>query len=135
MQNIISLLVNDAALQAIPAPNTLRIFTGPVDIIQQTQASLNYPVIILEQVSEVSRTVPINTRDTQIQLDIISRNSQFELEQLYEEVLNVLNYGFGSMSGGTHLYWERLSGAVDMNESDRRIWRRVLTFTCWSIKP
>ena len=132
LQNIIFLLTNDAVLTAIvPKQNIL---TGPADILQQSQSTLLTPAIILSLVSEAVRTVPINTRDTQIQLDVISRNSQLELEQIYEEVLNVLNYAYGSKSGNTHLYWERLSGAVDMNESDRRIWRRVLTFTCWSVK-
>lgn len=135
LQQIVKFITNDSVLMNINPSKPTQMYTGPVDILQQQQSGLLGPAIVLSQISEASRTVPLNTRDTQIQLDVISRNSQFEMEQMYELILNDLNYMFGSMSGRAYLFWERLSGAVDIFESDRRIWRRSVTFTCWTTKP
>ena len=133
LQNFIQLLINDSVLTAIvPKQN---IFVGALDSLQQKQVDLLSQAIIITTVSEAVRTVPMGVRDTQVQLDIMSRTSQLELEQIYEEVLNVLNFAFGSMSGNSYTFWQRLGNAVDMNESDRHLNRRVLTFTIWSEKP
>ncbi len=131
-ESFISILTGDATLkQTVPVANIL---TGPADILQEQQSTLLAPAIILSQVSEVMRSVPLNTRDTMVQLDIFSRNSQLELETIYERVLLLLNYDSGNQNTA-HIFWQRLGGAVDQFESDRRIWHRSCTFTVWSIKP
>lgn len=132
MQKMVGVLTADAGVIALcPAAN---IMVGPVDITMETQADLLYPSINLTQVSEVSRTVPLNTRDTQVQIDIWSRTSQLQLEQIYEAMINALNYDNGNQ-GSAHIFWQRLGGAVDLHESDRRVWHRACTFVVWSIKP
>jgi hypothetical protein len=103
---------------------------GPVDIAEEAVATLTLPQINLKQVSEVTNSVPLNTRDTSFQLDIWSRNSQLEVENIYEIILTLLNY-LSADQGGNHLFWERSSSAVDMYEADRRIWHRVITFVAW----
>lgn len=131
-QSFISILTGNATLTAtVPVANIL---TGPADIIQEKASTLLAPAIILSQVSEVMRSVPLNTRDTMVQLDIFSRNSQLELETIYEQVLTLLNYDSGNQ-GTAHIFWQRLGGAVDQFETDRRVWHRSCTFTVWSIKP
>lgn len=131
-EKIIGILTTDTTLNAmVPATS---IFTGPVDIAFEKQTDLLYPSIVLSQVSEVVRTVPQNARDTQIQLDIWSRNSQLEIENIYEQVLVLLNYDSGN-ENTAHIFWQRLGGASDFFESDRRVWHRSCTFTTWSIKP
>ena len=122
------------ATSAVTSIVGTNIFTGPVDITMETQSELLYPSIVLSQVSEAVRTVPQNARDTTIQLDIWSRNSQLEIENIYEAVLAALNYQSGDQSTA-HIFWQRLGGAVDLFESDRRVWHRSCTFTIWSIKP
>jgi hypothetical protein len=130
-QSIINLLTTDPTLNAIvPATS---IFTGPVDQTMESQASLTYPIIVLSQVSEVSRSVPLSTRDTNVQIDIWSRNSQLEIETIYERIIELLNYQSGNQ-GTAHLFWQRLGGAVDLFESDRRVWHRSSSYTIWSIK-
>lgn len=132
LQKFISVLTNDATLNAIvPVAN---IFTGAVDITMEKQDELLYPSIVLSLVSEISRSVPSNTRDTQIQLDIWSRNSQLEIENIYERVITLLNY-LSANESTAHIFWQRLGGAVDSFETDRRIWHRSCTFTVWTIKP
>lgn len=122
----------DSTLTAIvPATSIL---VGPVDITMEKQAGLLYPQINLHAVSEVQRSNPLNTRDTQIQLDIWSRNSQLELENIYEEVVTALGY-LTVNQGTSHIFWSRLGGAIDDYEADRRIWHRACTFVFWSIKP
>lgn len=129
-QEFISLLTGASAVTAIVGTN---IFTGPVDITMQKQDELLYPSIVLSLVSEAVRTVPMNTRDTTLQLDIFSRNSQLEVETLYEAVLTALNYQSGDVNTA-HIFWQRLGGAVDLFESDRRYWHRSLTFQVWAIE-
>lgn len=131
-QKIITILTGDSTLIALcPKAN---IFTGSADIIQEQQKTLLSPAIILSQVSEIVRTVPLNVRDTQVQLDIWSRNSQLEVEKIYEQVLLLLNFITGEQSTA-HIFWGGLDGAVDLFETDRRVWHRSCTFKIWSTKP
>lgn len=130
-QNFISILSGDATLTAI-VPTT-SITTGPVDITMETQASLLYPQINLWQVSEAQRSNPLNTRDTQVQMDIWSRNSMLELETIYERLITLLNYETANQSTA-HIFWTRLDGGVDHYEADRRVWHRAVTFRVWSMK-
>src|SRR3972149_7022772 len=119
---IVDVLKNDATLTAI-VPST-QIFVGPVDVVTEVQAELLLPQINIHQVSESSRSVPLNVRDTIIQLDIWSRNSQLEVEDIYERIITLLNY-LSVDQGVNHIFWEKLSGATDLYESDRRIWHRA----------
>jgi len=129
-EKLISVLTGDAALTAIvPAAN---IFTGAVDITMEKQQDLLYPSIVLSQAGESVRSVP-PVRDTHVQLDIWSRNSQLEIENIYERVLTLLNY-LSANQDTAHIYWQRLGGAVDQFESERRIWHRACTFIVWSQK-
>lgn len=131
LQNMVSVLKTDGTLTAIvPADN---IMVGPIDITVETQTGLIMPQINLHTVSEVSRSVPIQTRDTQIQIDIWSRTGQLEIENIYERVITLLNYQ-SPIQGTAKLFWERLGSAVDLYESDRRIWHRAITYVVWSHK-
>ena len=127
-----------AALKAYSALTSLvsanNIFVGPVDIAFEKQKDLLYPSLVLSTVSEAVRTVPLGARDTTVQVDIYSRNSQLELENIYEAVLGALNFQSGDQ-GTAHIFWQRLGSAVDLFESDRRVWHRACTFTVWSSKP
>ena len=132
LTNLIATLKASGSLTAIvPAANIL---VGPVDVVTETQAGLMLPQINIHVVSEVSRSVPSNTRDTSIQIDIWSRNSQLEIENIYEIIVPLLNYS-SPVQGTAKVFWERLGGAVDQYESDRRIWHRATTFVFWSQKP
>lgn len=132
LENIILILKSDATITSI-VPST-NILTGPVDIATEKQAGLFLPQINIHTVSEVSRTVPLNTRDTIIQIDIWSRNSILETIQVYERVIVLLNY-ISPTNGTSKVFWERLGGAIDQYESDRRIFHRSMSLQVWSIKP
>jgi len=125
---IVNILTTDPTLTVIvPATNIL---VGPVDIAQEQVASLTLPQINLHQITELTNLVPKNTRETSFQLDIWSRDSQLEVENIYERILTLLNY-LTTDQGGNHIFYERSSGSVDMYETDRRIWHRATTFEVW----
>ncbi len=125
---ILNTLTADSTLTAIvPAAS---ITVGPVDITQETQAQLMMPSINIFQVSEVGQTVPKDVRQTVLQIDIWSRNSQLELETIYERVVTLLNYLSGDQSS-SHIFWTRLDNAPDLYEADRRIWHRPASFRIW----
>jgi hypothetical protein len=132
LEAFLAKLTTDVALTALVNPKNM--YAGPVDIAFDKQKDLPYPAIIVWPVSEASRTVPMNVRDTTIQVDIWSRNSQLELENVYEAMLLALNYQSGDQ-GTAHVFWQRLNSATDMFESDRRIWHKATSWTVWSIKP
>jgi hypothetical protein len=128
LQYIINALVTDSTLTAIvPAK---QIFTGPVDVATEKQAELLLPQINVHIISEATRTVPLNARDTMVQIDIWSRNSVLETINIYEEILNALNYVIADKST-SHIFWQRSGAAVDQYESDRRIFHRSMTIQAW----
>jgi hypothetical protein len=132
IQYIVNALVTDSTLTAIvPAK---QIFTGPVDVATEKQADLLLPQINVHVISEATRTNPKNVRDTMVQIDIWSRNSVLETINIYEEILNVLNYVIADKSTA-HIFWQRSGSAVDQYESDRRIFHRSMTLQCWIQKP
>jgi hypothetical protein len=131
IEKIIAVLTTDATLNAIVPAS--QIFVGPVDIVEQTQAGLQLPQINIHMISEVVRTNPSNVRDTIIQLDIWSRNSQKEVVVVYERILVLLDYLSGDQNT-EHTFWMRLGGSSDQYESDRRIFHRSLSMTVWSQK-
>lgn len=130
LEYFISVLTTDATLNAIvPVAN---IFTGAVDVTTEQQNGLLLPQINVHIVSEASRTVPLNTRDTVVQIDIWDRNNYLETITISERILTLLNYKTIDKNTA-HIFWERLGSTVDQYESDRRIWHRSLTFTVWDI--
>lgn len=129
-QKLVYILTHDATLNAIVP--TKNIFVGDFDAIVETQSTLTYPAITMFMVSESFRTVPV-VRDTMVQLDIWSFNSQTELNTIYERVATLLNFYSGNQSNA-HIFWDKISSSQDLHESDRRIWRRAVTLTVWSIK-
>jgi hypothetical protein len=133
LENLVSILTNDATLNAIvPVSN---VFTGPVDFITESQAMLLFPQIQLSVVSEITRSVPTNTRDTLVQISIFSRNSQLEVLNIYERILSLLEYSNTTIDATAVIFWQKVSSATDLYESDRRIWHRAVTVQAWSQKP
>lgn len=128
---ITQLTTNTGVTTLVPST---QIFAGPVDVATEFQSELLIPQINIHIVSEASRTVPLNTRDTIIQIDIWSRNNMLESVQISEAILTALNYNQGNISGSAHIFWQRMGSTVDQYEGDRRIWHRTLTFQVWDIK-
>jgi hypothetical protein len=128
LEKIISILINDATLNAI-VPAT-QIFSGPVDVATEKQSELLLPQINIHIISESQRTVPRNVRDTMVQIDIWSRNSLLETTNIYERIITLLTYQTADKDTG-HIFWDKLSSAVDQYESDRRIFHKAMTLQCW----
>jgi hypothetical protein len=128
MSKIVATLKDDPTLTAmVPSTN---IMVGPVDVLEENQTQLVMPQINLYLVSETSQTVPLAARETVFQLDIWSRISQLEVENIYEQVLTTLNFLSGD-NNGTHIFWQRLNSAVDDYQTDRRIFHKSCTFMAW----
>jgi hypothetical protein len=136
-QNLVNQLKNDstlATLMGVTVPN-LRIFSGAVDIVKQLQNELGFPMIEMHTISESVRTVPLNTKDTMVQLDIWSRVSELQVQQIYERVMTLLNFQQTITTGnvnGTTIEWQRSDGAVEEYSSDIRLWKVSLTLKVWS---
>ena len=130
-EKLITILTTDSTLNAIvPVSN---IFVGPVDVLIESQKSLTYPAITMSLVSESFRSVPLSTRDTMIQIDLWSFVNQMQIEQMYEQVVTLLNYYSGDQNS-EHTFWEKISSSADQFECDRRLWHRSITLTVWSLK-
>ena len=134
LQKEISILTADSTLAGLmntTTPNS-RIFTGPVDVVKETQGSLGFPLLTLIGTSESFRTVPQGARDSRIQIDIWSRNSELEVENIYERVQTLLNFQSGD-TGTSHVFWQRSGGSSSEYETDVRLWRWSTDFVIWSI--
>ena len=130
LTKIVSLLKASGTLTAIvPANNIL---VGPTDIVQESKTSLTQPQINISTVAESFRTVPTSAKDTMIQIDVWTLNSQLELETIYETIVSILN-AQSADTGSTHIFWSLMSNSNDQYESDRRIWHKSITFKLWSI--
>ena len=134
MLNISTAFINllqgsTAVTSLVPASS---IMTGPVDIVVESQSGLLMPQINLHPISEVVATVPLNTKQTRIQLDIWSRKSELEAEQIYEAVISALNFQQYNNSG-SHIYWQRLDSLSSTYESEVRLWHYSADFLIWSL--
>ena len=128
---IISILTGDATLTAIVNP--ANIMTGPVDIVTETQSGLIIPQINIYTSSESLRSVPLNTRDTEVDIDILSRTSMLEVITIYERIVELLKYNSADVSTA-HIFWSKPTVAQDVIETDRRIFHRKLILQAWSQK-
>jgi hypothetical protein len=126
----ITLLTTNAPLVAIVPASSISI--GPVDIVQETQASLQMPQINIRPISEVVATVPRNTKQTRLQLDIWSRNSEMEAQNIYEQILTILDFQSYDQST-SHIWWQRLGGLSSSYETDVRLWHYSADFLIWSL--
>ena len=134
IQKELALLTIDSTLATLmntTTPNK-RIFTGAVDIVKETQSTLGFPLLNIIAISESFRTVPEGARDSRIQIDIWSRNSELEVENIYERIQTLLNFKSGDINS-SHVFWQRSSGMSSDYENDVRLWHYSTDFTIWSI--
>ena len=132
-QNIVAALNSDitlAALMGTTVPNKL-IFSGDVDIVQETQASFQYPMIMISPISEVFDVLPLEARNAHFQLDIFDRTSQLEVEQIYEQVVYNLSF-INTSQGGTKIWWTRPDSATYVHEGEMRIFHIRLDVVVYS---
>jgi hypothetical protein len=119
---IATTLANDSSLASLmntSTPNP-QVFIGDVDIVRETQTSLQYPMIVVHTVSDIFRVMPLNGRDMHIQIDIIDRTSELEVVNIYEQVCSDLTY-MTSVNQGTKIWWTRADGGADESETEMRI--------------
>lgn len=127
LEFIVNTLKNDSTLQTFVGE---RIYPSGVDI---TPESGLFPQITFHTASDLTRTNPAGARDSVYQIDIWSILSQYEVEQISERILTLLNRTqFHSGYGSTVLRWQRQDAGNDLPEADRRIWRKSLRFRTWA---
>jgi hypothetical protein len=134
IQKIIGILKSDATLASLMNTSVpiLNLFTGPVDIVKETQSSLGFPILIVSSTSESFRTVPQGARDSRISIDIWSRNSEKEVLDIYERVAYLINFTFGDINS-SYVFWQRGEGFITQFESEVRLWHQTFDIIIWSI--
>lgn len=130
--NLVNVLTTDATLaglmgQTVPNP---KIYTGDVDVVQETQNSLQYPMVLIHTISDVFRVMPLNGRDMTIQIDIMDRNSEMAVIQIYEQICNDLAF-INATQGGTKIWWTRPTGGADVSETEMRIYHCRMDLICY----
>ena len=133
VEKIITLLKNDSTLASLMSTSTpiKNLYTGAVDVAKETQSELGFPLLIVTGVSESFRSVPLNSRDSRITVDIYSRNNEMEVQTIYERIAALLNYTFGDINS-SHVFWQRSDGATSQFEAEFRIWHWSVDFIIWS---
>jgi len=125
----INYLKGDAGVTALVAPKAIT--TGPVDVVIEKQNQILMPQIVVNDISEVTNTVPLNTRESRIQISCWSRTSQLEALKIYEAVVNALNYKSND-TNNTHIFWQRVGGYSKSYDSRMRLWNVSADFLVWS---
>jgi hypothetical protein len=125
----INYLKNNSAVTSIVAPQAIT--TGPVDIVVEKQNQIIMPQIIVNDVSEVTNTVPLNTRESRVQISCWSRTSQLEALNIYEAVVQALDYQSND-TNSTHIFWQRVGGYSKSYDSRMRLWNVSADFLVWS---
>jgi len=134
IQNIVNILKNDVTLASlmnttIPIKN---LYVGTADIVKESQTSLAFPMLIVHAISETYRTVPLNAKDSTIQIDIVSRNSEKEVHDIYEKVSTLLNFQT-TTKNNTWIAWQRGSGLNAQYSSEARLWQFSFDIQVWSV--
>jgi len=134
IQNIVSTLKTDAALASlmntsVPIKN---LYVGAADVVKESQSSLAFPMLIIHAISESYRTVPLNAKDSTIQIDIVSRNSEKEVHDIYEKIAALLNFKT-TTKNNTWIAWQRGSGLSAQYSSETRLWQWSFDMTFWSV--
>ena len=119
-----------ATLMGTTTPNNY-VFVGPVDIVVEEQSDLQIPQINMHVISEFFNTVPQDTRETRVQIDVWSRKNEVQVADMYERIAELLNYQI-SDKNSTHIFWQRVGGMTEQYESDVRIWHYSVDFMVWS---
>ncbi len=134
LEKEIALITSDSTLATFMNTSTpnRKIFTGPVDIVKEMQGTLGFPLMNLIAISESFRTIPQGARDSRIQIDIWSRNSELEVQNIYERIQTLLNFQSGDINT-SHVFWQRSSGMSSDYETDVRLWHWSCDFVVWSI--
>ena len=129
----VATLVNDTTLATLLSTTTpnKHIFTGRVDIVKEQQNTLGFPMLVLHSVSESYVTVPRNTKESRVQIDIWGRNNEAEVLAIYERLAVLLNFTTGDTSG-THTFWQRGDGFNESFESDASLWHLSFDIFYWS---
>jgi hypothetical protein len=102
-------------------PNKL-IYTGEVDIVQQTQKSLQVPMVLINVISDQYKIMPLYGREMTIQLDLVSRINELQAMNMYEQVCQDLLF-INTTQGGTKIWWTRPSGGATEHDSEIRLFR------------
>lgn len=125
----INYLKTNASVTALVNANSIT--TGPVDQIIEKQGQIIMPQIVVNDVSEVVNTVPLNTRQSRLQISCWSRTSELESLQIYEAILAVLDFQSNN-TNTTHIFWQRLGGYNKAYDARMRLWNTAGDFIVWS---
>ena len=133
LQSIQNTLAADATLAGLmntTAPNK-RIFVGRVDVVKEVASSIGLPMLVIKGVSESFVTVPITSRNSRIQIDIWSQNSELETAKIYERICTLLNYQSSNINT-SHIFWQRGDGFVEQFESEANLFHFLTDIVLWS---
>ena len=132
---LVSTITGDATLQSYLSDGTggYNVYPMDVDITPE-----NLPAITYADIGITVTSVPKGMHIGSIQLDIWSKTSALELEQIYDRLQVVLNFQHSqtaSVSISGTLWWLRENGARDLHTPSRRIWRKSVDLKFWANKP
>ena len=133
LQFIVSTLTGNATLAGLmntSIPNKA-IYTGDVDVVREQQTTFQYPLLVIHTIADSFERLPLNARETVLQIDIYSRNDELEAVNIYEEIGNILVYE-NSVQGGTKIWWQRVTDGHDQSEEGMRIFHIPITLKIWS---
>ena len=120
---LVATITADATLQGYLSDGSSHYNVYPMEV-DVTPEQL--PAITYADIGVTVTSVPKGMHIGSIQLDIWSKISALEVEQIYDPLQAVLNFQHSqtaSISISGTLWWLRENGARDLHTPSRRIWR------------
>lgn len=87
-----------------------------------------FPCITYEIIASSFRTVPIRVQDISMEFHIYSKVNKQQVEDIYTELDNLLNYYRNTVQDITYI---RQSYESDLNDTDRQLFHKVVRYQIW----
>jgi hypothetical protein len=89
----------------------------------------NFPCITYEVIGSFDNEAPRSTQEGLIQLHLYTKASKDNLEDISTRIKTLLQY---YKIDTPRIYELNKQSEIDMNETDRLLWGKVLRYTIWS---
>lgn len=131
---IVNTLINDPVLQTYlkDANGNMNVF--PIDVDIQPE---QFPCIVYQDASISELSIPRGMHVGSFQIDILSVHNELKVEMIYEQVAILLNFKDSTtqtIPNNGVLWWMREASVRDLHESQRRLWRKIITYRVWFSK-
>lgn len=126
VKQVVAVLQNDSALQTLLSGTSTNKKIFP-SIPNQFES---LPCIVYSVIGAGFRSIPFGEEDITLQLNLLSKTSKQNIEDISTRVNTLLNYYNNDFN---NIVYMKKVGEVDENETDRQLWQKALRYQIWTL--